>query len=187
MFGAEVPGVAVDLPGQAREHGVQLAHVAGREAAHHLAHALEDVVRDVAMLVEEGLPLGRDVVDLLALGLHGADVALVLQKLQRRVDGTGRRRVPAAEPLLQRLHDRVAVAGLLLEEAQDDVLHLPRLEDLMAAAAVPPTPALRLARRPEARPEPRTTSPTHEVAKPIMPHQFLTRYNVRHDVRYVKG
>src|SRR5262245_12341755 len=39
MLGAEPPGVAVDQPGQAGERAVQIAHAAGGETAHYVAHA----------------------------------------------------------------------------------------------------------------------------------------------------
>src|SRR4029077_18793183 len=100
------------------------------------------------------LSRGCDVVDLLPLALLDAHVPHVLEELERRIHGSGRRRVPPAHPLLERLHDLVAVSGLLLQQAQDDVLHLARLEHLMAPPAVTPAAALGTTPGPRARTEP---------------------------------
>src|SRR5205809_7571385 len=55
-----------------------------------------------------------------------------------RSDRAGRGRVTTVKLLLQLLHHLVAVAGLVLEQLEDDVLHVPRSEPLPAAA--PGTP-----------------------------------------------
>src|SRR5881396_2261489 len=58
-------------------------------------------------------------------------------QLQRRVHGPGRGRIAAAQLVFQLLHHLVAVAGLVLEHLEDDVLHVAGLEPLAAAAPRP--------------------------------------------------
>src|SRR5262245_45528768 len=136
------------------------------------------------MLLEERLPGGRDVVDLLSLALLDAHVAHVLEELERGIDGARRRRVPAAHPLLERLHDLVAVPGLLLQQAQDDVLHLARLEHLMAAPAMAAAGTFGTAPCPGTRTE---TRREELMKRPILmsvpvPHEVTSerRYIVRY-------
>jgi hypothetical protein len=116
------------------ERALYLADAAAGEFPHRLAYPAEDLVQQIAVLLEIALTFGRDLIDLLAAGIHRADVALVLQKLKRGVHGAGGRGVAAGHLLLQRLDDLVPVAGLLLQQAEDHELDLARLEHLGTAA-----------------------------------------------------
>src|SRR5439155_19896659 len=77
-------------------------------------------------------------VSLLTFHVSGDPESLVFEPFQRPVDRGGRGRVTTVQLLLQLLHHLVAVAGLVLEQLEDDVLHVPRSEPLPAAA--PGTP-----------------------------------------------
>src|SRR5216117_3655647 len=117
-------------------HGaVHVGHRAAQRALYGVVHPLEDVVHDILVLVEERAPRVGDLVDLLAGHVAGGDESLIFEPLERRVDSAGRRRVAAAQLLLKLFHHFVAVAWLVLEELEDHVLHVPRLEPLTAPAA----------------------------------------------------
>src|SRR5206468_3116974 len=120
---------------QMRERLVHVAARATGELAHGFADAVEDLVEHTAVLLEVFRALRRHMVDLLAVGLDHAHVALVLEQLQRGVHGARRRAVQSAELLLERADHFVAVSRLLVEQAQDDELHLARLEHLAATPA----------------------------------------------------
>ena len=134
--GAVLPRIAPRERGKAGERLAQLAHGAAGEIIHRLAHPVEHLVDGVAVLVEKGLALGRDVVGLPALGLHHPHVPLVLQELEGRVDRARRRAVPAAEPLFHCLDDFVPVPRLFAKQPEDHVLHLAGFEDLAPAPAL---------------------------------------------------
>src|SRR5207245_10812000 len=97
-----------------------------------LLHPAEDLVDLRPALGHEGAAGIRDAVDLAPVLLDGADVPHVLEHLQRRVDGAGTRGIEAAEALLERLDQLVAVARLVLEQVEDDVLAAAALEHLAA-------------------------------------------------------
>src|SRR5262249_45244966 len=156
-----------------------LSHRSRREAAHRLPDPFEDVVGHRAVLVEEGFPLGGDVIDLLALGFDRAHVALVFEELEGGVHGAGGGHVPSAVSPLRRLHRPVAMGGLLLQEPKDHVLPPPGPEDLLAATEAPP-PGRRVGAVAEPRPGTRTEAPG-KVSKPFMSHRFPRQYQ---DITY---
>src|SRR5262245_59327378 len=80
---------------QSNERTVQFAHVSTRVISHGVANPLKDVIQYVPVLIEKFLALRRDVIDLFAVGFHGANVALILEQLERWVDAACRRRVAA--------------------------------------------------------------------------------------------
>src|ERR1043166_3415962 len=94
---APPPGSLVGDARDSREGLVQVAHGAAGEVAHGVAHPVEDVFHRVAILLEELLALGGDVVHLLAALLDHPDVALVFEQLQRGIDRARRRRVRSEE------------------------------------------------------------------------------------------
>ena len=71
------------------ESALNFAEAASREVAHRLTDSFDDLIEEIAVLLEIFLALGRDVIDLLPLGIHRADVSLVLEELERRVYGAG--------------------------------------------------------------------------------------------------
>src|SRR4029450_541585 len=81
------------------------------------------------MLFEKTLAAASDVIHLLAVGLDRANVVLILEELQRRIDSASRWRVAAPHPLLERPDDFIAVTGLFFQKAQNDEFHLAGLED----------------------------------------------------------
>ena len=146
---------------------VQLTEPTTGQAAERVPHAVEDVVDHVAVFLEERLAGRRDVVDFLPLALLGTHVPHVLQELERRIDGAGGGRVPAPHPLLEGLHDLVAVAGLLLQQAEDDVLHLASLEHLMSPSPVAVAPVGALGS--PVGPDPRSESgPKELMERPVL-------------------
>src|SRR2546430_8052996 len=86
------------------------------------------------MLLEKPPPLVRDLVHLLACDVFGDHESLVFEPLQRGIHGARGRRVAAMQLLFQLLHHLVAVPGLVLEQLENDVLHVPRLEPATPAA-----------------------------------------------------
>src|SRR5690606_408271 len=149
IIGAPAPGMAEGIPGEAGELALQLANGTAGEVAHGFPHPVHDLLDHVLVLLEVGNAFRRDLVDLAAVRLHGADVALVFQQLQRGIDGAGRRGIAAGHPLLQRLAHFIPVPRLFLEEAEDHELDRSRLEHLPAPAA----PALPARPAPEPRAE----------------------------------
>src|SRR5215218_261324 len=125
---------------QLEERHADLAH-----RAHQLPGALAHVALDgvprgaelVAVRLDVGAALVGQRVRPAALSRLGADEPLVLELLQRRVDGTGARPPDAVGALFDLLHQLVAVARLLAEQ------HQQRRADVAAAGA-------RAARRAEA-------------------------------------
>src|SRR5207245_8115249 len=77
--------------------------------------------------------------------------SLVFEPVQRRIHRARGRRVAAMQLLLQLLHHLVAVARLVFEQFENDVLHIPRLDPTATAAprSGPEEPP-----RPEAEREP---------------------------------
>src|SRR6478672_3517961 len=133
-LGGEPVGGAPDVA----EGEVDLVHRLVEEVADQLADAVEDRVDRLLVLDEVGATGVGDLVDLLSfIAGNDAGVAEVLEELEGRVDGAGAGGVGAAEALLERLDDLVAVAGLLLEEAEDDVAQVALLEHASGA----PSPA----------------------------------------------
>ena len=120
---------------------------AGRETTT-ASRTPEDVVYDVALLLEKLSPRVGHLVNLLAIHVSRCDQALVLEPLQGGVDGPGRGAVTAVHPLLQLLHDLIAMSGLVLEQLEDHVLHIPGLKPLPAAPPPRPGPGSRA--KPEA-------------------------------------
>src|SRR2546422_8271491 len=86
------------------------------------------------MLLEKPPPLVRDLVHLLARDVFGDHESLVFEPLQRGIHRTRGRRIAAMQLLFQLFHHLVAVAGFVLEQFENDVLHVPRLEPATAAA-----------------------------------------------------
>src|SRR6266542_4471991 len=131
---ARPPSRAVHRLDEPPRGAVHVGHPAAERAVHGIADPLEDLVHHVAMLVQE-LPAGiGDFVHLLAFDVLRRHQPLVLEVLQRRIDGAGRRGVAAVQLLLQFLHHFVAVARLVLEQFENHVLHVTRCEPLPAAA-----------------------------------------------------
>ena len=97
-----------------------------------LFHPAEDLVDLRPAFGHEGTAGVGDAVDLAPVLLDGGDVTHVLEHLQRRVDGAGARGIEAAEALLERLDQLVAVGGLVLELVENDVLEVAALEHLAA-------------------------------------------------------
>src|SRR5581483_1493388 len=95
------------------------------------AQAGHDVVHDLAVLGEERAAGGRQGVGLAAVLSRRADVAHVLEHLQGGVDGPWAGRVGAAEALAEGADDLVAVAGLLVQEIEHDVLEVALLEQAL--------------------------------------------------------
>src|SRR5437870_5717803 len=60
--------------------------------------------------------------------------SFVFKPLQRGIHRARGRRIAAMQLLFQFLHYLVAVAGLVFEQFENDVLHVPRLEPATAAA-----------------------------------------------------
>src|SRR5919199_5169697 len=85
---------------------------------------LADVINGRLLGLEVAPTLVGNGVDLFALLLAGADVAEVLEHLQGRVHRAGARPVVAAHAVLEGADDVVAVARLVLEQLQDDVLEV---------------------------------------------------------------
>src|SRR5207247_799885 len=122
-------------------HGaVQLRHRATERAIDRVLHPLEDLVDDVLVLLDELPARCGDLVYLLPLSVLRNRQALVLEPLQRGVYSAGRGGVTAVQLLLELLHHFVAVARLVAQELQNDVLHVPRLEPLTAPAPRACTP-----------------------------------------------
>src|SRR5665213_2608244 len=165
---------------------MHVAARATREFAHCFPHAVEDLVEHAAVLLEVRRAFGRHMVDLLAVRLDHLHVALVLEELQRWVDGARRWRVQSAELLLERANHFVAVTRLLVEQAQDDELHLARLEHLASPASAAPGPSS-AASTPCARPAAGSAEGKAWAEAPIVSlvtHKFL-RYIVRQHSRYI--
>src|SRR5215212_4139493 len=95
---------------QPGELTLDLADGPAGEVAHRLAHPVDNLVEQVAMLLEILEPLGGHLVDLLSVALDASDVSLVLEHLQGGVNRAGRRAVAPGHPLLERLDDFVPVA-----------------------------------------------------------------------------
>ena len=123
---------------QALERRVQLHHRRVGEARPRTARSARRCRRPSCCARPGAVSaLVGDLVDLLAaLFGHDAREAEVLEHRQRRVDGAWARRVRPAEATLELLDDLVAVARLLVEQAQDDVLEVALLEQPTGA----PTP-----------------------------------------------
>src|SRR5215218_163594 len=130
---------------RARVRELEQRHADLPHRAHQLPRALAHVALDVvprgAQLVAVRLHVGAALVGqlerLTALAGRDADEPLVLELLQRRVDGAGARPPDAVGALFDLLHQLVAVARLLVEQ------HEQRRADVAAAGA-------RAARRAEA-------------------------------------
>jgi hypothetical protein len=120
---------------------VHITHGAAGHIPHGLPHPVHDLLDHIAILGEERLTFGRDVIDLLAVGLLDLNVALVFQQLQGRVHRAGRGAVAAGSLFLQRLHHLVPVHRFFLEQAQDDELHLARLEHGATVTSLAPATA----------------------------------------------
>src|SRR5207237_1118554 len=86
-------------------------------------------------LGQEGAAGIGDGVDPAAVLLLAADEALVLEQLQDGVDRARAGAVEAAEALLEGADHVVAVAGLLGQQLEDDVLEVAALEEALGAAA----------------------------------------------------
>ncbi|MBI3790178.1 MAG: hypothetical protein HY275_04795 [Gemmatimonadetes bacterium] len=114
---------------------MEFAHGPAGDVMHGIAQAIGDVVEHALVLVEVALALGGEMVDAASLGLDAAHEPLILEELERGIDGAGRRRVPPVQRVLERLEDLVAVTRLFAEETEDDELHFARLEGLRAAPA----------------------------------------------------
>jgi hypothetical protein len=82
--------VAEGAARQPGELGLQLADRATGEVAYGLADSVDDLVEQIAVLVQVLQTFRGELIHLLAVGLDAAHVALVLQHLKGRVDGPGR-------------------------------------------------------------------------------------------------
>src|SRR6059036_695116 len=133
------------------ERPVDLGHRATHRALDSLGHAIEDVLDDVLVLVQERPSCVGDFVDLLAFHIVRDDESFVLEPLQRRVDGARRRRIAAVHPLLQILHDFVSMTWLIAQQLQNDVLHVAGAEPLAS-----PSPWTATAKAPTPRTKPKT-------------------------------
>src|ERR1035437_4983329 len=103
-------------------------------AAEIAAHLIPRRGSLIGTLREELAPVVGEGEQLAPLALLGADQALVLELLQRRVDRPRARPPHAAAALLHLLHDLVAVARLLGEQQQ-------RRRADVSAAVIAPAPA----------------------------------------------
>jgi hypothetical protein len=165
------------------ERALDLADAASGEVAHRLPHPVENLIQQVPMLLQIALTFRGDVVDLLALGILRPHVALVFQQLERGIDGAGRGGVAARHLLLQGLDDLVAVAGLLLEQPEDDEFDLTRLEHLGpapgASASGVEHPSPHLAPKRESGPEAPVVSWVTHVLTSAMTRELA------YDISYV--
>src|SRR5206468_429970 len=104
--------------------------------------AAADVVDGRRLLGQVAATFVGNRIDLLALLLAGGDIAQILEHLQRRVDRAGARAVAPAHALFEGADDVVAVARLVLEQVEDDVLQVaPTEETLLAEVAESASPA----------------------------------------------
>ena len=137
----------------------QVGHFRARRGIPARADAAADVVHGRRLLGQVAPTFVGDRVDLLAFLLARGDVAEVLEHLQRRVDRARAGPVVAAHAVFECTNDVVTVAGLVLEQIEDDVLEVTATEEALA---------WRLAEATEAAPEtaaeaaPETASETTE-------------------------
>src|SRR5262249_40793705 len=134
IIGALSPGALERDRGEVGKGALDFAQSATGEVSDGLADSLDDLVEDVAVLLEVLLSLRRDVVHLLAIGIHRADVALVFEELERGVHGAGGGSVVTAHFLFESLDDLVTVPRLLLDESENHELHFTLAEHLASAA-----------------------------------------------------
>ena len=87
------------------------------------------------MLLQERAPGIGDLEDLFALHIPGNDQALVFQPLESRIDRAGGGGIATMHPFFKLFHHFVAMAGLFLNQFQNDVLHVPGLKPLPPTAA----------------------------------------------------
>src|SRR5439155_1635412 len=135
-IGPAVAGFGGDRAAQVPHIVAQVVHQALRLraplGAPSLLHPVEDLF-DLRLALVYEAPAGvGDAVDLASILLDRADVAHILEHLQRRIDGAGAGGIEAAEALLERLDQLVAVGRLVLELLEDDVLEIATLEHLAA-------------------------------------------------------
>src|SRR5438067_2576502 len=109
---------------------------------------LADVVDRRLLVLEVAPTLVGDGVDLLALLLARADIAEVLEHLQRGVHRARAGTVVAAHAVLEGADDVVAVARLVLEQLEDDVLEVAATEQSLAWTAEAAPAATPAAERP---------------------------------------
>src|SRR5688500_12423722 len=141
LGGATKCAAVHDAP-EVGEGAVDVHHLAAKEAGAKLRHPLEDVVDGRLMLGQVGTSGLGDLVDLLAAFLLTRHrESKVDEHGESGVDRAGTGRVRAREALLELLDDLVAVARLLFQQLQNDVLEIALLEHAAAAPrAAPPAP-----------------------------------------------
>ena len=140
---------------QRTRQGLHLAHQLGQlrpsgriPVAPALAQTRADVLDRRRLLRQVATPLIGDGVHLLAFLLRRGDVAKVLQHLQRRIHRAWAGAIEAARLLLEGANDVVAVARLILEQLQNDVLQVAATEEAFAPSEAAPTAATEAAERP---------------------------------------
>src|SRR5262249_38098927 len=105
----------------------------------------------------------------------------VFEPLQRGVDRAGGRRVAAVHPLLELLHDLIAVPRLVAKQLEDHVLHVAGLEPLPPAASMSPSPeAEQLGAELELEPFPPFV-PMHRHSLLVITSRYITTI-LRHDI-----
>src|SRR5256712_4405698 len=148
---ARPPARAVHGLQEPAQRAVHVRHPAPERAVDRVAHPVENVVHYVAMLLQELTPHVRDLIHLLAFHVFRDHESLVFEPLQCGIHCARGRRIAAMQLLFQLFHHLVAVAGFILEQFENDVLHVPRLEPATAAA---PRAGPEEAPRPKAEGEP---------------------------------
>src|ERR1700694_674633 len=130
-----------------------------------------------------GAPLVRDLVNLLAAFLRPRSrVAQILEHRERRINGPGTRRIHSAEALLDFLDDLVAVARLLIEQAEDHELQVALVEHSPAAERTASRLATTSPERPGIKSEvlrPHTERPSESRPSPAV--SSVPRPNPRHN------
>src|SRR4030095_1085985 len=127
----------------------------------------------VTARIQQSLTFRSDAVDLAAVFVCASDVSLVFEQLQGRVERAGGRGVAHPEFLLQRLDDLIAVSWLFTDQPEDDELHLPGLEHLLA----PPTPSVVPTTAPPTSPIGRIQLPEVEVPVfSMLSHAHLSNF-----------
>src|SRR5581483_10334095 len=132
---------------QQRHHLAHLAHgllqLGAALTAHPVSNPSGDVVHHVAALLQHSPALVRHGVDLASVALLRRYRAHVLEQLQHRIDGAGAGGVETRRALLQLADDVIAVAGLVLQRIEDEVLEVAAAEhasDAVGRSALPSVP-----------------------------------------------
>src|SRR5665213_3460573 len=113
-------------------HGAQdLRRIAAAIVGRHLGHAGEEGLDRLGLFGQQGLALGRDGIELLSAVALGPDlgVAHVLQEGERRIDDPRAWRIGAADGLLDRLDQFVAVTGLVGDQLEQNQAKIALFED----------------------------------------------------------